>query len=74
MSALSSWVIILSIVDFPDPDGPIIERTSPSDSVNEMFFMTSRPAKDLERFSSLIISLIESPVVAELLLESGEET
>ena len=74
LSALSSCVMILSMVDFPEPDGPIMERTSPSESVNEMFFITSSPENDLERFSSLIISLIWSPVIAELLLKDGEES
>ena len=44
-SIISSIAAHRSSVDFPDPDGPMIESTSPSSTLREISFNTSRSPK-----------------------------
>ena len=51
------------IVDFPEPLGPIIPRTSPFSTVKEISFSTSTPsAKVFFKFFIVIISDICFPI------------
>src|SRR5574344_593175 len=62
----SSWQMQRSNVDLPLPLGPMIPRTSPLCTVNEMSWMTSSFPKYLCRLSTLMISLF---VVLKFLLQ-----
>ena len=55
-------------VDFPDPDGPIIQITSPFITSKVMPFNTSKSPKDLCTSFSDTIGCVESQVDVFILL------
>ena len=74
-SAFSSWFTHLRRVDFPLPEGPMMETACPFSTVKEMSFSTSSFPKLLDRFFISSIAIKICPflfIVAELLLYERE--
>jgi len=59
LSMVSSIVAHRSRVDFPDPDGPIIDRISPSFTDREMSFSTWTFQKDFSIW--FIVNMLITP-------------